>query len=313
MRVALRALVLLLAADAAGAAAPTEPPSPARIEIGRGALLLGVERAGDTVLAAGEHGVLLRSVDAGMQWEMPPSGTLKTLTDVYLASGGEQAWVVGHDEIILHSADAGATWAVQNRAPERDNPLFDVYFTDARNGIAVGGYGVIYRTADGGGTWEREVIKGGDGFEYNFYGVTRAPSGTWFLVGEQGQLLRSRDGARTWEALESPYPGSYFGVVALPYGGVIAYGMLGNAYRTDDDGDTWQRVELPVEQSLLGSRIGKDGRVYLVGRAGILLESADGRTFSNVSAGSRRVHTGVVERPQGGLLVVGERGVRVVE
>lgn len=296
---------------AAGGVSAREATS--RVEVAQRALLLAVDRAGDTVLTVGEHGVLLRSVDDGSSWKVVPTGTLKTLVDVQMDSGGQQAWAVGHDELILHSADGGATWNVQNHAPEHDNPLFDVRFADPQNGVAVGGYGVIYRTGDGGKTWQRQVVTGGDGFEYNFYGVTRAASGTWFLAGEQGRLLRSRDDMVSWEQLESPYAGSYFGVLVLPGGGVLAYGMLGHAFRTDDDGDTWQRVVLPVEQSLLGGRIGADGGVYLVGRAGILLHSKDGRRFESVPVTGRRVHAGVMERAQGGLLVVGERGVQVVQ
>lgn len=284
-----------------------------RVEVAQRALLLTVDGAQGTVLAAGEHGVMLRSGDDGVTWRVVPSGTLKAITDIQVDPAGQQAWAVGHDELILHSTDGGASWKAQNHAPEHDNPLFDVQFTDTQNGVAVGGYGVIYHTSDGGGTWRREVVKGGDGFEYNFYGVTKALSGTWFLAGEQGRLLRSRDDMTSWEHLESPYAGSYFGVVALPDGGVLAYGMLGHAFRTDDDGASWQEVALPVEQSLLGSRIGADGSVYLVGRAGILLHSKDGRQFESIPVTSRRVQAGVMERARGGLLVVGERGVRVVQ
>ena len=45
----------------------------------------------------------------------------------------------------------------------------------------------------------------------HLYGITES-NGKLFVAGEVGVLFRSLDKGLTWEALESPYDGSFFSV-----------------------------------------------------------------------------------------------------
>ena len=92
------------------------------------------------------------------------------------------------------------------------NPFLDVWFADDKTGVAVGSYGMIFRTLDGGATWEawNEHISNPDGFHY--YSLDSSADGTLILAGEQGLLYRSRDNGAEWERLTTPYAGSFFGV-----------------------------------------------------------------------------------------------------
>lgn len=301
-----------LGASACGGHTPTDTASERVVPAAaRGALLLAASAAGDVLLAVGEHGLILRSGDAGRSFEQVAVPRQGTLTDVHLSADGGEAWAIGHDELILHSADGGRSWDVQSENTEPDNPLLDLYFETPEVGYAVGGYGVIYSTRDGGRSWQRNVIRGGDGFEYHFYGITRGADGAHYLAAEQGRLMRSTDGAQTWERLESPYEGSYFGIQTTPGGALLAYGMLANAFRSEDGGASWQRVDIPAEQSLLGGATGADGSIWLTGRAGMLLHSRDdGRSFEAVQTRTRRVVTDVQPNTARGLLVTGEFGLR---
>ena len=58
--------------------------------------------------AVGDRGTILRSTDAGTNWEAIPSNTMENLTDV---SWGEKlAVAVGHKGITLVSSDDGKSW-----------------------------------------------------------------------------------------------------------------------------------------------------------------------------------------------------------
>src|SRR5690606_23885750 len=87
-------------------------------------------------------------------------------------------------------------------------PLMDIWFDSPRQGLAVGSYGQIFRTTDGGQSWV--LWKHGIDNPYNFhyYGISEAANGDIYLVGEQGGIHRSSDRGNTWTALDSPYEGS---------------------------------------------------------------------------------------------------------
>ena len=58
-------------------------------------------------------------------------------------------WV--NNGTIIRTTDGGNNWIIQNSGTTTN--LWDVYFTDANTGTAVGEAGIILRTTDGGNTW----------------------------------------------------------------------------------------------------------------------------------------------------------------
>src|SRR5699024_977411 len=115
--------------------------------------------AGERYVAVGARGHVLASAD-GRDWTQAESVPVRaTLTGVAFSDG--HLWAVGHDTTIIHSSDLGRTWELQYFEPLWDSPiseqpLLDVHFFDARRGLAVGAYGLIMRTADGGRNWTVE-------------------------------------------------------------------------------------------------------------------------------------------------------------
>jgi photosystem II stability/assembly factor-like uncharacterized protein len=67
---------------------------------------------------------------------------------------------------------------LQNFVPQV-NDLFSVYFIDANIGGAVGGYGTILRTTNGGTSWTVQEI----GFSDTFYSVSFTDSTNGTAVG----------------------------------------------------------------------------------------------------------------------------------
>jgi photosystem II stability/assembly factor-like uncharacterized protein len=113
----------------------------------------------------------------------------------------------------------------------------------------------------------------------------------------------------TWTAIESPYQGSFFGALAIKDGSVLVFGMRGNVYRTLDLGTTWQKVELGTTTSLMSGRQLQDGRVMLVGNAGLIAESADnGQSFVLHWASPGKGFASLVETGNG-IVFAGESGI----
>lgn len=289
-------------------------------------LLLDVERVGDRLVAVGSRGHIVYSDDEGQSWLQAPVPVRQLLTAVDFVDD-RHGWAVGHDSLILHTSDAGETWTVQYRDPEIDapedegfgfleRPLMDVWFRDARTGFAVGAYGLMLRTDDGGQSWEDVSynVDNEDGFHYN--AIAEIKDTGLFLVGEMGTMYRSADYGETWETLEEmPYDGSWFGVSGTGQpGGVVAWGLRGNLFRSTDFGDTWQQVELKtasgsvVGSTLSGGQLNDDGRLIVVGVGGVVAISTDrGRSF-DVTIRPDRVALATGLSLGDATLLVGQRG-----
>ena len=158
-------------------------------------LLLDLAWAGPRVVAVGERGHVLYSVDAGKTWTQVQVPASANLTAVYFADA-KNGWAVGHAQTILRTQDGGDTWELSHFEPQ-DEPLLDVSFGDGPRGLAVGAYGVIYSTADGGGVWSHvpfepaplpgaaKVESTADdmeaevdlGFEFHLNALARGPAG----------------------------------------------------------------------------------------------------------------------------------------
>ncbi|WP_437204228.1 YCF48-related protein [Planctomicrobium sp. SH664] len=118
---------------------------------------------GERYWLAGEGALLRCSDDQGISWQ-PPAAPLATELEDFcdfhcLAQRGSRVWVAGSPgSQIWHSADAGASWQPQ-RTPDSGS-IRALRFSSDRHGVAVGDYGRIAYTDDGGETWT--TARGGD-------------------------------------------------------------------------------------------------------------------------------------------------------
>lgn len=225
-------------------------------------LLLDIITNDQKLVAVGERGHVLISED-GENWEQQNVPSQATLNGVFML--GDNIWAVGHDAIILASKDGGKSWTIQQFLPDLERPLFDLHFFDENHGIAVGAYGIFFRTKNGGETWEREYhteFLHPDDQEYveslreedpQFFEEEMASilphlnrmsesNGVLYTAGETGLLAKSDSQGEKWERLESGYYGSFFDVVKSGNETILAAGLRGNLYKSSDGLD-WSKVE----------------------------------------------------------------------
>lgn len=341
-------LILLLAIAIAPAKAADPLPAVLSLKADR-SLLLDVARAGGRLVAVGERGHILLSDDDGRSWRQVPVPTRVMLSAVYFPTQ-EVGFVVGHDSTILGTRDAGETWSLLHfreftglaEEPEssagdfddevsdedfyaedqgeqsrgrvaRDGvPLLDVWFADASVGVAVGAYGLLLRTEDGGSTWQdrSDSMPNRDGWHLNaIAGVPGLPD-TTFIGGEKGTIYRSTDRGRTFVALSSPVNGSIFGLLSTSDKTLYAFGLQGEVIRSTRLGEAWDRLDSGVTSGLNDGCVTASGAVVIAGNAGVILTAAhDGAPL----VGHVRVDRQAVlscAQADGGLVLVGDGGVR---
>lgn len=297
-----------VAADAPAAAAPMAALQVAHPERG---VVFDVKQAGDQLVAVGAHGVILRSPDGG-HWQQIASPVDTSLTWVSFADA-RHGWAVGHDAAILFTGDGGKSWALQNFEPGRNAPIFSVSALDERTAVAVGAFGLLKRTDDGGQHWRDTDAPDLTADNYHLFAVTRLQDGRVFTVGEAGLMGVSEDSGQTWRKLDAVYDGPLFGARPWHEHGAIVYGLLGNIYLTDNVGTaSWAKLDAGISASLFGGLNLDDGGVLLVGANGSVVQiAADGRrTKSLPYAPSEDSGTWTsVALSKAGIVLAGESGL----
>ena len=102
--------------------------------------------------AVGDMGVVMRTGNSGMDWEIVDLKTSLNLSCIYMDEISGRGWIVGDKGIIFFSEDAGEHWIKQySRTSE------DLYSITANGGDCpwVSGHDVILHTYDYGTTWEK--------------------------------------------------------------------------------------------------------------------------------------------------------------
>jgi len=297
------------------AAAEEQPPIPAeQVPLAAQSLLLGVSRAGSSLVAVGEHGVIVISHDDGVSWAQQQSPTSVLLTAVSFADD-KRGIAVGHDGIILRSEDGGQHWQLMQRDLDAGPLLTVALAADGQHGVAGGAYGLLLVTADGGATWNPAKVPDADddGADSHLYAAATPASDRWVVVGEAGRILISNDQGASWRAVKAPYAGSYFGVLAKSADDWLIFGLEGKMLETADAGATWRPIETGQGSGLTSVGLLKDNRLVAVGLNGtILVEDQPHGHFLPRHLATPTALTAVL--PVDGIAVLlGERGASRLE
>jgi len=111
----------------------------------------------------GQGGLVMLTGDLGATWQTPPAELPEGIADQFdfaaLEVRGPKAWIAGTPGTrILHSPDAGHSWTVFSTG--QPLPIRALAFADDEHGWAVGEFGTILMTGDGGKTWMRQHCGG---------------------------------------------------------------------------------------------------------------------------------------------------------
>lgn len=331
-------------ADAAPVAPVLERPA-LQTEHAAQSVLIDIALAGTRLVAVGERGIVITSDDDGLSWRQSDVPVSVTLTSVQFVDA-KNGWAVGHSGVILHSVDGGLTWRSQLdgiRASQLlladakhtsnstqpasqsalrlaqqfvddgpDKPFLDVRFDDEKHGYAIGAYGLIFRTTDGGESWQPWMQHVDNPKGMNLYSLQR-DGRLLYLSGEQGYFARSDDDGATFKRLPTPHDASYFEMQVRNNGGLVVAGLRGTAFMSLDRGDSWKPVPITTTESFSVLLTLDDGRLLYADQAGQLsVQSAVDQSITALVSSSSQTITAAVQASNGNLITAGFRGINIL-
>lgn len=255
--------------------------------------------------AVGGMGTILHTRDGGETWEEQDSGVHVLLEKVHFVDR-QHGWAVGgwpRDYelaikggmgVILATANGGETWDIQ--LDSVGGWLSGLTFLDRKDGWAVGEFGTIWRTKNGGIYWEQ---------------MRNAPTPAWlydvhFIDGQRGwtvgrfeTVMRTEDGGESWMHEPMPTLRRPFGLslnfravrFANPRQGWIV-GQHGNILHSADGGKSWQREKLSMDERLFdlinlnGLSITDENQVWAISPFGLLRRETSTGTWRVVPVGT---------------------------
>jgi len=173
----------------------------------------------NVIWVTGGFSAILHSADAGASWE---SWSLDE--DLYLTSiqflDQQHGVVTGEFGTVLLTADSGVTWDRAEDLPDSFYPQ-SAYFTSPTAGWVVGLSGIIWKTDDGGQSWQNEP----SGINTPLYGITGFGN-TLVTVGDNTTILYYKIGDASWTPLADTGTSRTYlrGITGLDNGQFIAAG-----------------------------------------------------------------------------------------
>ncbi|MDP1620696.1 MAG: YCF48-related protein [Bacteroidales bacterium] len=277
----------------------------------------------NSAIIVGQSGTILKTTDGGITWSRKVSGTTVWLHSVHFVDNNT-GWVVGFNGTILKTTDGGTNWTNQSDPFFTDN-LTSVYFINADTGwfvsasggtkkttdgglnwnflsgspggsdiqfidndrgwVASGGY--IYRTINGGLTWDWALFYNSSAVECHSIHFIDSNTG-WAVGGDQvnglSLIAHTTDGGLTWVQQTSGVQDMLYSVYFTDANTGWTVGTQGglafNILNTVDGGANWNlqasfaTTAFPKSVSFTNANtgwvVGEGGRIYKTSNGGVM-------------------------------------------
>lgn len=229
---------------------------------------------------------------------------------------GTRIVAVGDHGVVLLSDDSGNSFRQAQSVPVSAT-LTAVSFADRRTGWAVGHWGAILKTTDGGEHWtlQRSDLKTDQPlFSVYFKNVEEGWAvGLWSLV------LHTTNGGQTWSTVKVPHSEkskidrNFYSIFADQSGNLFIACEQGHLARSTDGGSTWTSIDTGYAGSFWTGRALQNGTLLVGGLRGTIYRSTDkGMTWQASKTTYRSSVTDIVENPDHSITAVALDGVTFV-
>jgi photosystem II stability/assembly factor-like uncharacterized protein len=168
--------------------------------------------------------------------------------------------------------------------------LYDTKYVTAEDAWAVGAFGTIMHTKDGGKSWRPQNSHTTE----HLYSVDFSDALHGWIAGRSGLVLHTTDGGDTWQEQPSGSERHFFKVKAIDQQRAWLVGDWGAIFTTNDGGKTWENRSL-TRDVILNSEAWPDAQHgWIVGEAGTIVATTDGgATWADQKSGVEKTLFGV--------------------
>ncbi|MBV6458977.1 MAG: Ycf48-like protein [Fimbriimonadaceae bacterium] len=239
----------------------------------------------------GVKGLIYRTTDGGLTWTRMNRG-IGNDWDGIVAFSEDKLLMVGHHGYVQTTEDGGENFDIQLLDPPywgRDTGFHSVSSIGSKFAFAVGAWGAMTRTVDGGKTWEN--LFGTISVDYYANDVWFTdPMNGWmagwdYTPGWKSYTKRTTDGGLTWNTVEGAnVPG-----MAIQVRGNLVWLQTSSEphWRSTDGGQTFEMIMLPSNSgsspAVMDMSFANDNLGYVVGFFGYIAKTLDGgKTWKQV-------------------------------
>lgn len=236
---------------------------------------------------------VLKSTDAGATWRFANQGLGgDTTTALAIAESNPNVLYAGFAPAgVARSPNRGATW--RDVSPGGTTRIFELA-VDPRNAnvvYAVGEYGQLWRSTNGGRSWISDRIEDGQCVSPTSLTIDPRNPDRLLLAGfkavgcERGgedscHVLESTDRGRNWSCLEGAREADYYSLLADPRRAATLYGGgTGGFFKSTDGGEVWVPSNNGLTGSVLTLAISRNGTLW-AGGASVWKSRNGGVTWS---------------------------------
>ncbi|MEO8665067.1 MAG: YCF48-related protein [Ignavibacteria bacterium] len=164
-------------------------------------------------VVVGNNGIILKTNNSGVNWNIISSGTSVNLNSISLTSSSI-VYIAGDSGIILRSTNNGSSWNVLNSSTSFN--LKTIVFRSDETGFAAGEVGTLLRTTDSGNNWIQTFSDTAVDFNSmsylnnNFIWAVGQKNDSLFLDG-LGYTIKSTDLGVTWIPVVPKLQDIYYG------------------------------------------------------------------------------------------------------
>ncbi|MGQ3058285.1 MAG: YCF48-related protein [Nevskia sp.] len=246
--------------------------------------LFAVSFDGSHGLAAGAPGYLLETTDGAKTWT-PLKNVPTRLALLGVAVKGDHAIAVGQQGLVLKRE--GTEWKkIDTGTQER---LLSVSVNASGAAVAVGGFGTVLASSDGGSTWTAIKPVWADfaeaGTDPHVYAAHIDEAGTITIAGEFSLILRKAAGSDQWKLLNKGDASLFALYIGSGASASYAVGQDGTVLRSTDAGASWSRIDAGTQAILLGVSASSDNRVTVTGMREMRYSPDGGSSWTGVNGG----------------------------
>ena len=235
----------------------------------------------------GSNRLIMESNDGGETWEKRnldlPSDDNFRLLDIDFK--GEEGWLIGQPSLVMHTLDSGKNWTSLSLGNKLPGQPFLVTTVDDGVAELATTAGAVYRTLDGGESWNAKVVdaSGSGGVR----DLRRTNNGDYVSVSSLGNFFSTlKSNSDTWVAHQRASSKRVQSIGFNPSGNLwmLSRGAEIRFSADSEDLESWTKPIIPILNGYNYLDLGWDpnGDIWAGGGNGTLIVSKDkGETWNS--------------------------------